>query len=88
MAVGLLFLKWSGTGKEVFEAVHNVFDYLPVAALVAGVVLVVHGGIGHGDWSLDALASSVPRSAKGIDARFSLFLRNRSSTCHELSVVM
>jgi len=40
---------------EPYNAVHNTFDWLPVAALVGGVVLVLHGGIGDGSWGLTDL---------------------------------
>jgi len=42
-------------GHEAFRAFHRVFEWLPLAARVGGRVLVLHGGIGKGDWSLDAL---------------------------------
>ena len=48
----------------MFEAVHDAFDYLPVAALVEDAILVLHGGIGDGTWGLDALKNSVPRPLK------------------------
>lgn len=38
-----------------YEAVHQAFDWLPLAALVGGVVLVLHGGIGDGSWGLKDL---------------------------------
>ena len=31
----------------------DIFEWLPVAAVVSGAVLVLHGGIGDGLWSLD-----------------------------------
>ncbi|CAE8635799.1 unnamed protein product, partial [Polarella glacialis] len=37
---------------DLFE---EAFDYLPFACLVEGHVLVLHGGIGKGDWDLNNL---------------------------------
>ena len=34
------------TGGKVFDAVHDVFQWLPLAAVVNKKLLVVHGGIG------------------------------------------
>ncbi len=39
-------------GQVVYNHAHDVFDWLPFAALVEGSVLVVHGGIGDGRWAL------------------------------------
>jgi len=41
--------------EELFESVHLAFDWLPLAAVVGGIVLVMHGGIGDGRWRLDDL---------------------------------
>lgn len=38
-------------GRLVYEYAHDVFDWLPFAALVEESVLVLHGGIGDGSWS-------------------------------------
>ncbi|CAJ1383761.1 unnamed protein product [Effrenium voratum] len=39
----------------VFEAVHSAFDWMPLGALVANKVLVLHGGLGDGTWGLKEL---------------------------------
>ncbi len=36
----------------------DLFEWLPVAAVVSGAVLVLHGGIGDGLWSLEQLRST------------------------------
>jgi diadenosine tetraphosphatase ApaH/serine/threonine PP2A family protein phosphatase len=41
----------------VYERIHASFDWLPLAARVGGVVLVLHGGIGDGSWTVDDLAA-------------------------------
>jgi diadenosine tetraphosphatase ApaH/serine/threonine PP2A family protein phosphatase len=41
-------------GQVVYDHAHDVFDWLPFAALVEQSVLVVHGGIGDGKWAVDA----------------------------------
>lgn len=43
-------------GLRAYEAVHDTFDWLPLAAVVSESVLVVHGGVGDGSWSVDDLA--------------------------------
>jgi diadenosine tetraphosphatase ApaH/serine/threonine PP2A family protein phosphatase len=48
----------------VFETVHRAFDWLPIAALLGGSALVLHGGIGDGDWGLAQLAYEMPRPLK------------------------
>ncbi|CAK0845187.1 unnamed protein product, partial [Prorocentrum cordatum] len=42
-------------GPKLFDIFHSAFDYLPVACLIQGSVLVVHGGIGDGNWKLSDL---------------------------------
>ena len=39
-------------GDKIFEVAHSVFDWLPVAAVVAESIFVCHGGVGHdnGQW--------------------------------------
>lgn len=44
-------------GELMFSTIHNVFDQLPVAGLIAERVLVLHGGIGDGHWTLDDIRS-------------------------------
>jgi len=41
--------------ETVYETLHSTFDWLPIAALVGGVVLVLHGGIGDGSWCVKDL---------------------------------
>jgi diadenosine tetraphosphatase ApaH/serine/threonine PP2A family protein phosphatase len=38
-------------GELALDAIYGVFDWLPFAALVEESVLVVHGGIGDGEWA-------------------------------------
>lgn len=42
-------------GKKTHALLEDVFDYLPMAAVLEERVLVVHGGIGRGDWDLNHL---------------------------------
>lgn len=42
-------------GNSVFFTVAGVFDWVPMACLLEGHVLILHGGIGDGDWDLDHL---------------------------------
>lgn len=46
--------------EKAYEAVHAAFEWLPLAALISESVLVLHGGVGDGSWSLGDLAA-VPR---------------------------
>mmetsp|Transcript_63957 Transcript_63957/g.152534 ORF Transcript_63957/g.152534 Transcript_63957/m.152534 type:complete len:670 (+) Transcript_63957:77-2086(+) len=46
--------------EDVFEAIHDAFEWLPMAALCGGKVLVLHGGIGDGTWGLQDL-EAIPR---------------------------
>eukprot|EP00927_Polykrikos_kofoidii_P044727 TRINITY_DN38612_c0_g1_i1.p1 TRINITY_DN38612_c0_g1~~TRINITY_DN38612_c0_g1_i1.p1 ORF type:complete len:434 (+),score=71.64 TRINITY_DN38612_c0_g1_i1:101-1402(+) len=48
--------KLSTQSCDVFEAFHKAFEVLPLACLVARKILVVHGGVGDGDWDLQDLA--------------------------------
>lgn len=42
-------------GEKVFETTHKAFDQLPLACLISGKILCVHGGIGDGKWDLSDL---------------------------------
>jgi diadenosine tetraphosphatase ApaH/serine/threonine PP2A family protein phosphatase len=50
-------LQRPSVGRTVFDAFHGAFDYLPLGAVIAGSVLVVHGGLGDGTWTLADLAA-------------------------------
>lgn len=41
--------------SELFETVHQCFDWLPLACVVEEKILVLHGGIGAGEWSIAEL---------------------------------
>lgn len=45
-------------GQEVFVAICQVWDRLPLATLVGGRILVLHGGIGDGQWDLSHLMNT------------------------------
>mmetsp|Transcript_25611 Transcript_25611/g.56473 ORF Transcript_25611/g.56473 Transcript_25611/m.56473 type:complete len:611 (-) Transcript_25611:129-1961(-) len=45
----------SERGARFFDVAQKTFDYLPLACLVEKSVLVLHGGIGNGSWTLDDL---------------------------------
>eukprot|EP00928_Gymnodinium_smaydae_P074226 TRINITY_DN57295_c0_g1_i1.p1 TRINITY_DN57295_c0_g1~~TRINITY_DN57295_c0_g1_i1.p1 ORF type:complete len:627 (+),score=64.87 TRINITY_DN57295_c0_g1_i1:48-1883(+) len=40
-------------GPRAFELFHQAFEQLPMACVVGGKILCVHGGIGEGTWDLD-----------------------------------
>lgn len=42
-------------GPKTYEIIHRAFDYLPIACIISGHILVVHGGIGHGTWKISDL---------------------------------
>jgi len=44
-------------GSMVFESIHKCFDQLPVACRVGQKILIMHGGIGEGRWTLDDVRS-------------------------------
>jgi diadenosine tetraphosphatase ApaH/serine/threonine PP2A family protein phosphatase/Ca2+-binding EF-hand superfamily protein len=56
---------WEIVYRKVFEA----FEWFPIAALVNSKVLVIHGGIGDGSWSLNELRNDVPRPLLRADER-------------------
>eukprot|EP00966_Prymnesium_polylepis_P037763 876812-Prymnesium_polylepis.1 len=41
--------------EAAYEAIHTAFEMLPLAAVVDGSVLVLHGGVGDGSWTLAQL---------------------------------
>ena len=65
----------------VYEAIFSVFEMLPVAALVGGQVLVLHGGIGDGSWGLDELRHKVPRPCVA-SQNTSIITKTRQSFIH------
>jgi len=42
-------------GQALYEAIAVSFTFLPLASVIEDKILVVHGGIGDGNWSTDAL---------------------------------
>lgn len=47
--------KFAHEGEDIWERVNDVFEFLPIAALVEGAILCIHGGIGDSIVSLDDL---------------------------------
>ncbi|KAJ8602820.1 hypothetical protein CTAYLR_002607 [Chrysophaeum taylorii] len=45
-----------GGNTEAYDAIHSAFDYLPLAAVVAEAIFVVHGGVGDGSWTIEDLS--------------------------------
>jgi len=41
---------------DIFRKVHQVFSYLPMACVIDDAILVLHGGIGDGEWNIAELA--------------------------------
>lgn len=44
-------------GEQVFSSFHDAFEYVPLASLVGEKILVLHGGIGDGNWRLSHFES-------------------------------
>jgi len=42
--------------EKAFSNVQKAFEWLPLACLIDGKILTVHGGIGDGKWTIDELA--------------------------------
>ena len=55
-------------GEAAFRAFHAVFEWLPLAALIERSVLVLHGGIGDGNWTLADLEARGARRPLDDDA--------------------
>lgn len=51
-------------GLKMYDHTHKAFDQLPVACVVGGRILIVHGGIGQGRWTLRDV-ENVPRPLTG-----------------------
>ena len=47
--------------SEVCDALYDTFSYLPIAALVNRKILVLHGGLGDGSFTMENLRNDVPR---------------------------
>lgn len=47
--------KFAHEGEDIWERVNDVFEFLPIAALVEGAILCIHGGIGDCISTLDDL---------------------------------
>jgi len=47
--------KFAREGEDIWERVNDVFEFLPIAALVEGAILCIHGGIGDSINTLDDL---------------------------------
>lgn len=45
-------------GAQVFRAATETFEYLPLGSVLGGTILVVHGGIGEGNWKLEHLENA------------------------------
>lgn len=43
------------TGTQVFQAIAEVYEWLPLGTLIDERILCVHGGLGDGQWSLEDL---------------------------------
>lgn len=47
--------------SHVYAAIFDMFEYLPIAAVVNDRMLVIHGGIGDGSWGLKDLEYGIHR---------------------------
>lgn len=58
-------------GRRIFDSFQGLFEWLPLAARVEHKVLVLHGGLGPGDWTLDDL-SMVERPLTSKELHFAM----------------
>lgn len=66
--------QFGGEGSQVFGAFHDAFAQLPLGCVIDGKILVVHGGLGNGNWTLDDLrARTRPISHEQIKADHVIF---------------
>lgn len=77
--------KFAAEGEDIWERINDVFEFLPIAALVEQAILCIHGGIGDSISTLDDLrsipkpiqvvgeinASTTPRDRMILDALWS-----------------
>ena len=54
-------------GARFYEIANDTFEWLPLAALVDGSVLVCHGGLGDGQFTLDDLRNKIVRRCGAVD---------------------
>ena len=47
-------------GTDLYDSIHEAFNYLPLSARVNKSILVLHGGIGDGSFTLEDL-KTIPR---------------------------
>lgn len=47
-----------GPGCKAFEAIEQTFNMLPLGSVIGGKILVVHGGIGHGNWDVNEVRNA------------------------------
>jgi diadenosine tetraphosphatase ApaH/serine/threonine PP2A family protein phosphatase len=52
---------------RVFDSIQNAFNWLPLGAILGDRILVVHGGIGHGNWDVGYLENLPAHVARPID---------------------
>ncbi|CAK9031197.1 unnamed protein product [Durusdinium trenchii] len=53
-------------GQKTFDLFQKAFNWLPLACLIEGKILTLHGGIGNGKWTINELAA-VKRPLKSED---------------------